>query len=80
MASRYSSAIFVACLAILIVSAVAITKDEMMGWMYMSPGAAPMPWMDMGPAPTPDVSGSVIASFPSMAAVIVASIASAFLI
>ena len=80
MACRHSSAIFVACLAILVVTAVAVTKDEMMGWMYMSPGGSPMPWMDMGPAPTPDVSGSVIASFPSMAAVILASMASAFMI
>lgn len=80
MACRHSSAIFVAFLAILVVSAVAVTKDDMMGWMFMPPGAAPMPWMDMGPAPTPDVSGSVISSFPSMVAVIVASMASALLI
>lgn len=79
MACRYSSAIFVVFLAILVVSAVAVTKDDMMGWMFMTPGAAPMPWMDMGPSPTPDVSGSVVSSFPSMVAVIVASIASALL-
>lgn len=72
MARTFSAAVLVACFAVLVIGAAA-TKDDMM---------ANMRWMDMGPAPVPrpDDSGTILTSFPSFVAVLVASIASTFMV
>lgn len=72
MACKFSAAIIVACLVILFVSAAA-TEEATMGTRR---------WMDMGPAPVPRpyVSGSILTSVPSVEAVILAWIASAFVV
>ncbi|KAL8121188.1 hypothetical protein AgCh_018083 [Apium graveolens] len=72
MARKFSAAVIVACLAVLIASTAA-TEEETM---------ANMRWMDMGPAPVPRpyVSGSILTSVPSTVAVIFAWTASAFMV
>lgn len=70
MAQKFSAAVIVACLVILVVRAAA-TEEDMM---------ANKRWMDMGPAPVPRpyVSGSILTSIPSVVTVILLWIASAF--